>query len=416
MRSSFLLTCQLSFTLACLGACAEGAHKSSGHSGGSPDDSSVGGIAGGDNAGGAIGGDQGQGGAGVGGAGAGGVNQGGNASGGAGAGGANQGGNGAGGAGGGDASGGAGGGPGPGDGKGLFEAPNPWTKNVSALDKDPASDSIIQWLDAHGGWGGGKMKIDFGITVLQADNSTPKKQFQPTGDFFNPDCDLVPFPLPNGGAIEAENGYECTQDGDCHLIVVHKDEKKLYEMWRANVTGGVFYGGCAAVWDLTKTYPDNLRGEGCTSADAGGFPVAAMLFTPQEVKAGVISHAIRFILPNERIRHLSYVHPGSHSTFATSGGSNAPPYGVRFRLRKDFPMQSLPSDGARVIAKAMQDYGMFLADGGTIALTGASDKFSPVTWDDVAVDPNSMSSIQVKDMEVVDMGTPIQWAGSCIRN
>ncbi len=335
----------------------------------------------------------------------GGGNQGGSTQGGTGAG--NPGGNG--GAGNSDAG-------GSNDGSGVFEAPNVWTKNVGGLTKSPSSDSIVQWLDSHGGWGGGQMKIDFGITVLQADSSTPKKEFTPTDEFYDPDCDEVAFPVPAGGALEAEDGYECTQDGDCHLIVIQKDEKKLYEMWRANITGGTFYGGCAAVWDLTKTYPDNLRGEGCTSADAGGFPITAMLFTADEVKSGAIKHAIRFILPNQRIRENVYVHPGTHSTFATSGGSDAPPYGVRMRLRKDFPLDTLPSDGARVVAKALQDYGMFLADGGTIALTGASDRTTAAKWTDVDVDSYSLSKIQPTDMEVVDMGAPIQWSGDCNRN
>jgi serine/threonine-protein kinase len=294
----------------------------------------------------------------------------------------------------------------------------PWTKDVSGLAPSAQSSAIINWLSSNGGWGGGSLKIDFGISVLHADNSTPMKTFTTTGDFYTPDCDHVPFPVPATGSIEGENGYECTMDGDCHLIVIHSGTNKLYEMWRANITGGTFYGGCTAVWDLGKAYPDNLRGEGCTSADAGGFPITAMLFTADEVKAGAINHAIRFILPNNRIRHNVYVHPGTHSTNPTSGGANAPPYGVRFRLRADFPLQNLPSDGARVVAKAMQQYGMLLSDGGTIALTGASDKYTTAKWTDanVNVNANSMSSLKVSDFEVVDMGTPINWSGYCTRN
>jgi len=306
--------------------------------------------------------------------------------------------------------------PGDNQGQGVFEAPNVWTKNIAGLPKNAESDAIIAWLDQAGGWGGGTMKIDFGLEVLHADSSTPKKQFYPTEDFYSPDCDEVPFPVPAEGSIEAEDGFECTQGGDCHLLVVHEDEKKLYEMWRADISGDTFNGGCVAVWDLTKTYPFNLRGEGCTSADAGGFPITAMLFTPDEVAAGEIKHALRFILPNARIRDNVYVHPGTHSRFPTSGGPDAPPYGVRFRLRSDFPMDSLPSDGARVIAKALQEYGMFLADGGTIALTGESDRFSPNKWEDMGVDSYSLSGIEVTDMEVVDMGDPISWSGDCFRN
>ena len=35
----------------------------------------------------------------------------------------------------------------------------------------------------------------------------------------------------------------------------------------------------AFVWDLTKAYPDAMRGEQCTSADAAGFPIAGLLPT-----------------------------------------------------------------------------------------------------------------------------------------
>jgi hypothetical protein len=401
MRHAFRPTGQLTFILATLATILIGCTSGVIH----PSDESNGGTSIGDNSGGGepTGGDP------AGGNPAGGNPWGGNQ------GGANQGGSGQGGSGQ-AGSGQAGSGQGNNEGQGVFEAPNPWTKNVYGLAKSAKSDTIISWLDSHGGWGSGEMRIDFSIEVLHADDSTPKKSFIATDEFYDPDCDHVPFPTPAGGAIEAEDGYECTQDGDCHLIVVHHGEKKLYEMWRANITGGTFYGGCAAVWDLTRTYPENLRGEGCTSADAGGFPIAAMLPSAAEVKAGKISHAIRFILPNSRISKKVYVHPGSHSTFATSGGPDAPPYGVRFRLRKDFPLESLPSEGARVIARAIQEYGMFLADGGTIALTAQSDRFSEVRWSDVDVDAYSLSSIQVTDMEVVDMGAPIPWNGDCARN
>jgi serine/threonine-protein kinase len=319
--------------------------------------------------------------------------------------------------GGGGAGGGTGGGASAG---GIWEAPNAWTKDVSGLPKDEESDKIINWLATNGGWGNGdKFQIDFSIEVLTADASAPMRDFTPTGDFYTPDCDQVKFPVPAGGAIEGEQGYACVNDGDCHLLVIHQPTKTLYEMWRANITGpstAEFLGGCAATWDLTKTYPDNLRGEGCTSADAGGFPITAMVFSADEVFAGSIDHAIRFILPNARIRDNVYVHPGTHSTGPTAGGPDAPPYGVRFRLRSDFPLDTLPSDGARVIAKGLQKYGMFLADAGNIALTGQSDRFTQHKWDEVGVTPQSLLGIKVTDMEVVDMGPPINWSGDCMRN
>jgi serine/threonine-protein kinase len=259
------------------------------------------------------------------------------------------------------------------------------------------------------------MKIDFSITLQHADASTPFQNFTPSGDFYSPDCDHVPFPVPAGGAVEGESGYRCTQDGDCHLLVVDDAHDKLYEMWRAFTGSSGFNGGCTAVWDLTKQYPANLRGDGCTSADAGGFPIAAMLFTADEIAAGEIPHAIRFILPNSRIRGGGvYVHPGTHTTGSTSGGANAPPYGVRLRLKSSFDVSSL-SSGARVVARAMQTYGMFLADGGNIALTAADDRFTTAKWSNVGVTSQSLSSLQVTDFEVVDLGTPVS-STDCVRN
>jgi hypothetical protein len=132
------------------------------------------------------------------------------------------------------------------------------------------------------------------------------------------------------------------------------------------------------------------------------------------VARGEIDHAIRFILPNHRIRHGVYVHPATHATGAASGGADAPPYGVRFRLRADYPLGEL-SPGARVVARAMQRYGMILADGGNIALTAQNDRFTTHTWSEVGVDTHSLASIGVEDMEVVALEPPIPYTGSCVR-
>ncbi len=209
--------------------------------------------------------------------------------------------------------------------------------------------------------------------------------FSPAPGYYLPDCDQrIEFPLPAGGAVEGETGYACTGGGDCHLLVVHTSQKKLYEAYQADVTGGALGTMCAVVWDLTKSYPADIRGEQCTSTDAAGLPVAALLFTADEVAAGSVDHAVRFILPNARMAAKVYVHPATHAG-APSGPAGLPPYGSRFRLRADYPLASLPSDAARVVARALQKYGMILADGGTIALTAADDAFTQHKWADVGI-------------------------------
>ena len=296
----------------------------------------------------------------------------------------------------------------------AFEPASPFAQDVSTDPLDPTSAAVISWLDAAGGFGFGRLQIDFSMEVLEADATAPFVGFEPTGDFYEPDCDLEPVPVPPGGALEGESGYACESDGDCHLIVWHRPSQRLFEMWRADLRGGAFLGGCLAVWDLARPYGSSGRGEQCTSADASGFPIAPLLFDADEVASGEIRHAVRFILPNARIRNRTYVHPATHATGAASGGVNAPPYGARLRLRPDYPLASLPNEGARVVARAMQRYGMLLADGGNVALTARSDRFTASKWTGL-LGPHDLRAIRITDFQLVDAGARRPWSGDCVR-
>ena len=297
--------------------------------------------------------------------------------------------------------------------EGAFFPAGAWMyQNIEGAAVRADSDATTQWLEDNGGWGLGRMQIDFSIEVLEAD-AEPRRTFNTTGDFFSPDCDEVPVPVPLGGALEGESGYACEGDGDCHLIVVDRATSELFEMWRADIVGDVFNGGCLAVWDMSRVYPPEGRGEQCTSADAAGFPIAPLLFYPEEVEAGEINHAIRFILPNARMRDDLYTRLASHAG-GPSGPAPAPVYGSRWRLRPDFDLDSLPNEGARVVARAMQQYGMALADGGNVALTAASDRFRSVSWDGL-LGPRDLDTIQPTDFEVIDTGPDIDLTFDCVR-
>jgi serine/threonine-protein kinase len=128
-----------------------------------------------------------------------------------------------------------------------------------------------------------------------------------------------------------------------------------------------------------------------------------MLFTADEVAAGHIDHAIRFILPNDRIKP-GYVRPATHST-STTGGSTAPAYGVHLRLRADFPISTL-SPGAQVVARALQTYGMYQADGGNIALTAQSDKHTTHKWSGL-LGSHDLEALKVSDFQVISHGSVI---------
>ncbi len=291
----------------------------------------------------------------------------------------------------------------------YFPPGSVWTQDISHAPLDPQSSAIITWLANAGGWGNNnKFQIDFGMRVLQADANTPHVPFRKGPHWLAADSDYVStIPLPAGSGMES-----C--EGDCQLIVVDRSHGKLYESYETRVTDNAVTANFLAVWDLNRVYPPSGRGDQCTSADAAGFPIAPLLFNADEIATGSINHAIRFTLPNQRIRAHFFVHPATHAG-APRGPVLAPPMGARFRLKASYDVTQLMPE-AQVVARAMQKYGMFLADGGNIALTAQSDKDTKAKYADLDFDSHSLFGLKVTDFEIVDMGTPIHLTYECKRN
>jgi serine/threonine-protein kinase len=299
----------------------------------------------------------------------------------------------------------------------YFPPGNIWTEDVSHAPLDPGSSTMIDWLDQAGGWGhGGKIQVDFSIRVVQAGPDTPLVPFRPGKPFYLPDSDTVSkIPLPAGGGVEGQPDYHCPDDSsDCHLIVADRVHAKLYEAWRADYSHGAVTASGLAVWDLNRVYPPSGRGDQCSSADAAGFPIAPLLFNADELAAGSINHAIRFILPNPRMRARVFVHPATHAG-APRGPDSAPPYGAHFRLKASYDVSQL-KPAAQVVARALQKYGMFLSDGGNIALTAQNDADTKAKYADVDFGPRDLAALKVTDFEVVNGGEPIRLTYNCRRN
>jgi serine/threonine-protein kinase len=260
------------------------------------------------------------------------------------------------------------------------------------------------------------MQTDLSIRVIQATPTSPIVPFRKGPGFFATDSDIVAtVPLPAGGGMEGVQGYQCPiKDGDCHLIVADRPHQKLYEAWESTYENGVLSAQFLAVWDLNRVYPPSGRGDQCTSADAAGLPIAPLLFNADEIAAGSVNHAIRFVLPNPRIRAKSYVHPATHAG-APRGPLNAPPMGARFRLRSNFDLSQLTPAG-QVVARALQKYGMFLSDGGNITLTAQSDQDTTAKYATLGFGSHDMQAIKVTDFEVMDLGTVIRSTDDCVRN
>lgn len=310
-----------------------------------------------------------------------------------------------------------------------------WHQDISTAAMHPQSASMIATLAGLGGFGFGRMQIDFSMHVVRAPANAPLRSiigFPSNGDYYAPDCNAIgtQMPVPANGAIEGSSNLTCdNNDGDCHLLVWQGN--RLFEAYRANASGASgLQSQCMVTWKLDAVYPASGRGEHCTSSDAAGFPVAPLLFNADEIFAamqfsnGDLGHAIRFILPNARMGTVSgqraYVRPASHAG-APSGPENSVPYGSRLRLRADFPVH-LYSPGAQVVLRTMQRYGIVLADGGNVALTAESDLFTTHRWSDVGISSRTFDQqvpgtpVRIEDFQVLDTGPRIIETYDCVRN
>ncbi|MBI1827127.1 MAG: hypothetical protein HYR83_12175 [Planctomycetes bacterium] len=274
----------------------------------------------------------------------------------------------------------------------VFPADNPWNQDISSLPVHPNSRAFLESMGLDTGlhpdfgtvWDGAPIGIPF-VTVR---GDQPRV---PVSFYYGDESDPGPYPIPPDAPIEGG----ANSDGDRHVLVVDLDNKMLYEMFDAHPqSDGSWDGGSGAVFDLTS---NSLRPAGWTSADAAGLPIFPGLVRYDEVvEKGEITHAIRFTVQHTR---EAYISPARH--YASSNTDlNVPPMGLRVRLRANFDISSF-SPHLQVILRAMQKYGMFVADNGSNwYISGAHDP----RWDDEEL--HDINRVHGSDFEVVYTGDP----------
>ncbi len=279
------------------------------------------------------------------------------------------------------------------EGRRIFPADNPWNRDISADPVDPNSSALISTCGSSAA-----LHPDFGTTYLGAPIGFPyvlvrsSQQKVPVTFQYSDESDPGPYPIPADAPIEG--GSAAT--GDRHVLVVDVDAWKLYELFDAHpVTGASWTAGSGAIFDLNS---NNLRPAGWTSADAAGLPILPGLVRYDEVvDQKEIKHALRFTCPTTR---RGYVSPARH--FASSRTDvNQPPMGMRVRLKSTVDISSFPAN-VQVILRALQRYGMYLADNGSsFFVSGTHD----MRWNDDEL--NTMKRLHGSDFEVVKMGTVV---------
>ncbi len=292
--------------------------------------------------------------------------------------------------------------PGPGgslNGAVPFTAASAWNQSVAGAPVDPNSDNIIASIGLNTG-----LKADFGaglylgapigipyVVVSGSQNKVPVR-FNAYGD----ESDPGPYPVPPNAPIEGQKADGSAFDGDRHVLVIDRDNNRLYELGNAYPQpDGSWLASGGAVFHLDGTIARPSAQPGWTSTDAAGLPIFAGLARYDEAAGAGIFHALRFTVVNSR---RAYVPPATHWA-SSSTDVNRPPMGMRVRLKASYTIPDGFSRESKAILLALKTYGMFVADNGSNwYISGAPDS----RWNNDAL-ARELSSVKGTQFEVIRM-------------
>jgi hypothetical protein len=307
----------------------------------------------------------------------------------------------------------------------IFPADNAWNVDVSSttIATTTKYTGIPQGTHLHpdlGGWTGTAYGIPYNVVPSSQPNAAitfntyaSESDPGPAGWTTPPkgsSTGVTAYPIPNDPRIEGDPSKGQIA-GDDHLLVLQQGSGcsascTLWETWQT--TGGTtapWTAANGAAWDLGS---NALRPLGWTSADAAGLSVFAGLLKIAEVKAGVVTHAMRVTFNTTQ---AGYVYPATHFAGSSALGGSDPPMGLHLRLKASFATTGFSGPG-KIVAQAMKTYGLIIADiGSDWFFQGDSDD----AWNDQ--DPNGndtyvgelltdFAKVTGADFEVLDTGAP----------
>jgi hypothetical protein len=280
-----------------------------------------------------------------------------------------------------------------------FPHSNAWNTDISKQPVDPNSDNLIASIGVstglHPDFGSGTYAgALIGIPYVVVSGSQPLVPIKFT--LYGSQSDPGPYPVPPDAPIEGYKPDGKSFGGDRHVLVIEKDDNRLFEMWRSfPQSDNSWKAGAGAIFDLNSNDVRPTAQPGWTSADAAGLPIFPGLARYDEVSSGEIPHALRFTVAVSR---EAYVPPANHWA-STDTSVNLPPMGMRVRLKASYVIPSNFSGDTKTILRALQKYGMMVADNGSNwFISGAPDP----RWNNNRL-VNELREVTGSNFEVVQM-------------
>jgi hypothetical protein len=264
----------------------------------------------------------------------------------------------------------------------VFPPNNPWNADVSAWPLHPNSAKIIASIGPDKPL---RYNTDMGFILVPPDQPRVAVKIVSYPD----ESDKGPFPVPDnmpiegwpvsyrrdakikGQTLDDVQRDRRNEDGDRHGLVVDPVQRMLYEFYQAKKTESGWQAAQASVFDLKS---NRLRPDGWTSADAAGLPIFPAVVRCDELKRGMVGHAMRVTVRRTR---QAYVPPATHYASRLTD-PDLPRMGERIRLKRDFDLSGF-SPEVQAILKGLKQYGMFVADNGIDwAISVAPDPRIPI--------------------------------------
>src|SRR5262245_20469636 len=280
----------------------------------------------------------------------------------------------------------------------VFPPDNPWNLLVEDWPVHSNSKAIVGTIGPDKPF---RYNPDMGFVLVPP--SQKKVDVKLTA--FADESDNGPYPIPDNVPIEGwpahfqrdtatkaltlqeVQGGKPDLEADRHGIVVDPLGRKLYEFYRLTRTDAGWTAEQASIFDLKS---NKLRPDRWTSSDAAGLPIFPSVVRYDELKRGVIDHALRVTVRKSR---RAYVYPATHYASKLTD-KDLPRMGERLRLRKDFDTSKFSAE-VKVILEALKTYGMIVADNGIEwAVSCAPDERIPVLHEE-------LRKVKGSDFEVV---------------
>ena len=268
----------------------------------------------------------------------------------------------------------------------VFPPDNEWNTRIDNAPVDARSDEYIASMGADQPLVASWDEEGHGLPYVEVEADQKKVLVSFWGQAN--ESDPGPYPIPWNAPVQIGS--------DAHVLVVDRTNGWLYELFVASRNSdGSWEASNGARWNLRTGDPRPSR---WTSADAAGMPIFPGVVRYDEVQAGWIGHALRFAVNRSQ---QGFVWPATHAAGTCDLGSDCPPMGLRVRLKKSVDISGY-SKRMQVILRALQQYGMFVADN-----TGTNDSWwlsgAPHSgWSDGEL--LTLAGIRGRDFEVVAHG------------